>query len=110
MGRARSRNGALVKIMENRGDNLHSVYERVSGRALQGQHDARVDTCACAVIFCRLLMLNHGINVEASEGYARLQTMLEVQGGDKGVSVVRKTQVSSMQTLLLRIKQLLHSV
>ena len=110
MGRARSRNGSLVKIMENRGDNLHSVYERVSGRALQGQHDARVDTYACALIFCRLLMLNHGINVEASEGYARLQTMLEVQGGDKGVSVVRKTQVSSMEALLLRIKKLLHSV
>jgi DNA polymerase III epsilon subunit-like protein len=96
--------------MENRGDNLHSVYERVTGRALQGQHDARVDTYACALIFCRLLTLNHGINVEKSDGYARLQAMLETQGGDKGVSVVRKTQASSMETLLLRIKRLLHSV
>ena len=109
-GNARCRNGALVKIMENRGDNLHSVYERVTGRALQGQHDARVDTYACALIFCRLLTLNHGINVEKSDGYARLQAMLETQGGDKGVSVVRKTQASSMETLLLRIKRLLHSV
>jgi hypothetical protein len=109
-GNARWRNGALVKIMENRGDNLHSVYERVTGRALQGQHDARVDTYACALIFCRLLTLNHGINVEKSAGYARLQAMLETQGGDKGVSVVRKTEASSMETLLLRIKRLLHSV
>lgn len=77
MGRARWRNGSLVKIMENRGDNLQSVYEKVTGRTLQGQHDARVDACACALIFCRLLMLNDGIDVEASAGYARLQAMLE---------------------------------
>ena len=110
-GKTRSRNGSLVKIMENRGDNLHSVYEKVTGKALQGQHDARVDTYACALIFCRLLTLNHGINVEASGGYAKLQAMLEgVQAECKGVSVVRKTQGSSMETLLLRIKQLLHSV
>ena len=111
MGQTRSRNGSLVQIMENRGDSLQSVYERVTGRALQGQHDARVDTCACAVIFCRLLMLNHGINVEASGGYARLQAILEgVQGGRKGVSVVRKTQASSMGTLLSRIMRLLDRV
>lgn len=108
-GHARWRNGALVKIMENRGDNLHSVYEKVSGRALQGQHDARVDTYACALIFCRLLTLNHGINVEKSDGYARLQAMLEAQGEDKGVSVVRKTQGLSMGNLLSRIMRLLHS-
>jgi hypothetical protein len=108
-GHARWRNGALVKIMENRGDNLHSVYEKVSGRALQGQHDARVDTYACALIFCRLLTLNHGINVEKSDGYARLQAMLEAQGEDKGVSVVRKTPVSSMEAFLLRMKKLLRS-
>jgi DNA polymerase III epsilon subunit-like protein len=95
--------------MENRGDNLHSVYEKVSGRALQGQHDARVDTYACALIFCRLLTLNHGINVEKSDGYARLQAMLEAQGEDKGVSVVRKTPVSSMEAFLLRMKKLLRS-
>ena len=111
MGQTRSRNGSLVQIMENRGDSLQSVYERVTGSALQGQHDARVDTCACAVIFCRLLMLNHGINVEASGGYARLQAILEgVQGGRKGVSVVRKTQASSMGTLLSRIMRLLDRV
>ena len=108
-GSARARNGALVKIMENRGDNLHSVYERVTGRALQGQHDARVDTYACALIFCRLLLLNHGMNVEASGGYAKLQAMLEgVQDARKGASVVRKTQGSSMETLLSRIMKVLH--
>jgi hypothetical protein len=110
-GHARWRNGSLVKIMENRGDNLHSVYERVTGRALQGQHDARVDTYACALIFCRLLMLNHGVNVETSGGYAQIQAMLEgVQDGCKGVQVVRKTQGSSMQNLLSRIMRLLHEV
>jgi len=110
-GSTRSRNGSLAKIMENRGDNLHSVYEKVTGSALEGQHDARVDTYACALIFCRLLMLNHGINVEASAGYAKLQAMLEgVQAECKGVSVQRKTQGSSMETLLFRIKKLLHSV
>jgi hypothetical protein len=110
-GRTRWRNGSLVKIMDNRGDSLQSVYERVTGRALQGQHDARVDTCACAVIFCRLLLLNHGINVEASGGYARLEAMLEgVQDGRKGVGVVRKTQVSSMGSLLSRIMRLLDRV
>ena len=108
-GGARSRNGALAKIMDNRGDSLHSVYERVTGRVLQGQHDARVDTYACALIFCRLLMLNHGVNVEASGGYARLQAMLEeVQDTCKGVGVVRKTEGSSMETLLSRIMKLLH--
>ena len=108
-GSARARNGALVKIMENRGDNLHSVYERVTGRALQGQHDARVDTYACALIFCRLLMLNDGIDVEASGGYAHIQAMLEgVQDARKGASVVRKTQGSSMETLLSRIMKVLH--
>jgi DNA polymerase III epsilon subunit-like protein len=108
-GHARWRNGSLVKIMENRGDNLHSVYERVTGRALQGQHDARVDTYACALIYCRLLMLNHGVNVETSAGYARIQAMLEgVQDGCKGVGVVRKTQGSSMETLLSRIMKLLN--
>ena len=110
-GHARWRNGSLVKIMENRGDNLHSVYQTVTGRVLQGQHDARVDTYACAMIFCRLLMLNHGINVEMCSGYARLQTMLEgVQHRCKGVGVVRKTQGSSMETLLSRIMRLLHEV
>ena len=110
-GSTRSRNGSLAKIMENRGDNLHSVYEKVMGSVLQGQHDARVDTYACALIFCRLLMLNHGMNVEASDGYAKLQAMLEgVQAECKGVSVQRKTQGSSMETLLFRIKKLLHSV
>jgi hypothetical protein len=108
-GRAWRKNGSLVKIMDNRGDNLHSVYERVTGRALPGQHDARVDTYACALIYCRLLMLNHGINVEMSAGYARIQAMLEgVQDGCKGVGVVRKTQGSSMETLLSRIMKLLH--
>jgi DNA polymerase III epsilon subunit-like protein len=110
-GGARSRNGALVKIMDNRGDSLHSVYEKVTGRALQGQHDARVDTYACALIFCRLLLLNHGINVEASGGYAKLQAMLEgVQDAREGVQVVRKTQGSSMETLLSRIMKILHEV
>jgi DNA polymerase III epsilon subunit-like protein len=108
-GHARSRNGALAQIMENRGDGLRGVYERVTGRALQGQHDARVDTYACALIFCRLLMLNHGVNVETSGGYAQIQAMLEgVQDGCKGVQVVRKTQGSSMQNLLSRIMRLLH--
>jgi DNA polymerase III epsilon subunit-like protein len=108
-GSTRSRNGSLAKIMENRGDNLHSVYEKVTGRALKGQHDARVDTYACALIFCRLLLLNHGTNVEASGGYAKLQAMLEeVQDACKGVGVVRKTEGSSMETLLSRIMKLLH--
>ena len=104
MGQTRSRNGSLAKIMENRGDSLQSVYERVTGRELQGQHDARVDTCACAVIFCRLLMLNHGINVEASGGYARLRGVL-----DKGDNVCeRETKKRpSVQTLLSRIMRLL---
>jgi hypothetical protein len=110
-GRAWRKNGSLVKIMENRGDNLHSVYERVTGRALQGQHDARVDTYACALIYCRLLMLNHGVNVETSAGYARIQAMLEgAQDGSKGVGVVRKTPGSSMETLLSRIIRLFHEV
>lgn len=110
-GGARSRNGALVKIMDNRGDSLQSVYERVTGRALQGQHDARVDTYACALIFCRLLLLNHGMDVEASGGYAKLQAMLEgVQDAREGVQVVRKTQGSSMETLLSRIMKILHEV
>jgi hypothetical protein len=109
-GRTRSRNGSLVRIMENRGDSLRSVYQRVTGGELHGQHDARVDTYACAVIFCRLLMMNHGINVETSDGYKRLQAMLEeVQDACKGVSVVRKTQGSSMGNLLSRIMRLLHS-
>ena len=109
-GRTRSRNGSLVQIMEHRGDSLRSVYQRVTGVELHGQHDARVDTYACAVIFCRLLMLNDGINVETSDGYKRLQAMLEeVQDACKGVSVVRKTQGSSMGNLLSRIMRLLHS-
>ena len=110
-GSARSRNGALVKIMDNRGDSLQSVYSRVTGRTLQGQHDARVDTYACALIFCRLLMLNDGIDVEASGGYAQIQAMLEgVQDACEGASVVRKTQGSSMDTLLSRIMKILHEV
>jgi len=47
--------------------------------------------------------------VEKSDGYARLQAMLEAQGEDKGVSVVRKTQGLSMGNLLSRIMRLLHS-
>ena len=112
-GHARSRNGALAKIMENRGDGLRGVYEKVTGRALQGQHDARVDTYACALIFFRLLLLNHGVDVETSAGYAKLQAMLaEVQDAccakDKGERVVRKTEGSSMEALLTRIMKLLH--
>ena len=104
-----ARNGALAIIMDGRGDSLQSVYERVTGRALQGQHDARVDTCACALIFCRLLLLNEGVDVEASGGYAKLQAMLEgVQDARKGGGVVRKTEGSSMETLLSRIMKLLH--
>ena len=111
LGQTRSRNGSLVKIMDNRGDSLQSVYRRVTGRELLGQHDARVDTYACAVIFCRLLLLNYGINVEASDGYARLLGILEgVQDTCKGVGVVRKTQGLSMETLLSRIMRLLHEV
>jgi hypothetical protein len=108
-GRARWKNGSLVKIMDNRGDNLHSVYQTVTGRALEGHHDARVDTYACALIYCRLLMLNHGINVETSAGYAHIQAMLEgVNNGCKEVGMVRKTQSSCMETLLSRIMRLLH--
>ena len=104
-----ARNGALAIIMDGRGDSLQSVYERVTGRALRGQHDARVDTCACALIFCRLLLLNEGVDVEASGGYAKLQAMLEgVQDARKGGGVVRKTEGSSMETLLSRIMKLLH--
>jgi DNA polymerase III epsilon subunit-like protein len=108
-GHARSRNCALAKIMENRGDGLRGVYEKVTGRALQGQHDARVDTYACALIFCRLLLLNHGVDVETSGGYAKLQAMLaEVQDACQGGRVVRKTEGSSMEALLTRIMKLLH--
>ena len=109
MGQTRSRNGSLVKIMDNRGDSLQSVYERVTGRALQGQHDARVDTCACAVIFCRLLMLNHGVNVETSRGYAQLQAMLD-EGRERGVAVRETKKTQSVETLLSRIMRLLDRV
>ena len=108
-GNTRSKNGSLVRIMDNRGDSLQSVYERVSGRALQGQHDARVDTYACAVIFCRLLMLNQGVNVEASDGYAKLQAMLETggEGSEKAAAVSETKKSSSVETLLSRIMRLL---
>ena len=104
-----ARNGALATIMDGRGDSLQSVYERVTGRALRGQHDARVDTCACALIFCRLLLLNDGVDVEASAGYARVQALLEgVQDARKGGGVVRKTEGSSMENVLSRIMKFLH--
>ena len=54
-------------------------------------------------------MLNDGMDVEASDGYAKLQAMLEgVQDACKGGGVVRKTEGSSMEALLSRIMKLLH--
>ena len=109
MGQTQSRNGSLVKIMDNRGVSLQSVYQRVTGRELQGQHDARVDTCTCAVIFCRLLMLNHGINVETSAGYSKLQAMLDEgeHARERGVAVRETKKTQSVETLLSPIMRLL---
>ncbi len=51
-----------------------------------------MDTYACALIFCRLLLLNHGVDVETSAGYAKVQAMLaEVQDACQGGRVVRQT-------------------
>ena len=77
---AGKKNGSKDQIQQPRESNtLSAVYEKITKSPLTNQHDARTDTCACALIFCELLMKMDRsgklLKLNDSKGYKRIRSM-----------------------------------
>jgi DNA polymerase III epsilon subunit-like protein len=79
--------GSKHKIQQPEESNtLSAVYQKITGDPLKNQHDARTDTYACALIFCRLFKLDQ---TESSD-YNRIRLLCSGSDASQRSTKIRK--------------------